>query len=127
MADKPVLATIEGTVLAPGVSKNNRLYTQGAIGRAVSRMQERLRSPEGLPVVMRTHHNAGDDSSKIVGRITDVHQESDGTAKYKAVLFNNSAGRDLAPLLAPDPVSKKPVLSTTSIYGYWVGPVEQVQ
>jgi hypothetical protein len=127
VADKSVLATIEGTMLAPGVSKNNRLYTQAAIGRAVSRMQERLRSPEGLPVVMRTHHNAGDDSSKIVGRITDVQQESNGAAKYKAVLFNNTAGQDLAPLLKPDPITNKPALGTTSIYGYWVGPVEHVQ
>lgn len=123
--DKPVLATIHGTMLAPGVSKNNRQYTEAAIGRAVKRMKERLNDPEGLPIVMRTHHGAGDDSRQIVGRIVDVTQERNGSANYTAKLYNNDAGRNLAPLLAPDE-SGKSALRTTSIYGYWVGPVENV-
>ncbi len=125
--DKPFLATINGTMLAPGISKNNRQYTAPAISRAVKRMKERLNDPEGLPVVMRTHHAAGDDSRQIVGRITDVHQETDGSAVYTAKLFNNTAARDLAPLLVEDEKDGKAALRTTSIYGYWVGPVEHIQ
>lgn len=120
------LATIKGTMLVPGVSKNNRLYTQAAIGRGVNRMNERLSDPNGLPIVMRTHHEAGDDSRKIVGRITRVWQEANGAAKYEAKLFNNEAGRDLAPLVAEDEDGKA-ALRTTSIHGFWVGPTERLK
>jgi hypothetical protein len=123
--NKPTLATITGTMLVPGVSKNNRLYTKTAISRAVARMQERLNGADGQAIVMRTHHGAGDDTSLVVGRLTNIQQEPDGSATYEAKLFNNNAGRDLAPLLATDEDGKSG-LRTTSIYGYWVGPVEHV-
>ncbi|HEY6021613.1 MAG TPA: hypothetical protein VIY48_17620 [Candidatus Paceibacterota bacterium] len=122
--DKPVLATIDGTMLVPGVSRNNRQYTESAIGRAVKRMKERLTDPDGLPIYMRTHHGAGDNSREIVGQIVNVAQERDGSATYKARLFNTEAGRDIATILTPQP-GGKPTLPT-SIYGYWVGPVENV-
>lgn len=117
------IATITGTMLTPGVSKNNRLYTREAIGRAVGRMRERLNDPNGLPIVMRTHHDAGDDSRLIVGRITDVTQDTDGSAHYEAKLFGNKAGRDIAKLV--DPSGGGPALKSTSIHGYWLGPVER--
>lgn len=114
------LATIDGTMLTPGISANRRLYTRENIGRAVARMRQRLANPEGLPIVMRTHHEAGDNSRLIVGRITDVSQLPDGSATYKARLFNTSAGRDIGTLIDPT----APALKATSIHGYWVGPVE---
>lgn len=127
MVVKTSLATITGTMLVPGVSRNNRLYTKPAIGRAVERMRTRLGDPDGLPIVMRTHHDAGDDSRQIVGRIVDVRQEADGSAVYKAKLYNNKSGRDLAPLITPDPEDGKVALRTTSIHGYWVGPTERLR
>jgi hypothetical protein len=119
-ATKP-LATIDGVMLTPGVSKNNRLYTRDAIGRAVARMRERLQDPTGLPIVMRTHHEAGDNSRLIVGRITDVTQQPDGSAAYKAHLYNTDAGRDIGTLIDP----KAPALKSTSVHGYWIGPIER--
>jgi hypothetical protein len=116
------LATIEGTMLTPGVSLNKRLYTRDAIARAVSRMKERLGDPAGLPIVMRTHHDAGDNSRLIVGRIVDVAQQPDtGAATYQAELFDTTAGRDISTLIG----QAGPALKSTSIYGYWLGPVEQ--
>lgn len=117
------LATLNGTMLAPGVSRNSRLYTRENIGRAVARMRDRLSDPAGLPIVMRTHHEAGDDSRLIVGRLTDVVQQPDGAATYEAVLYDTTAGRDIGALIDP----KQPALKSTSIHGYWVGPVEKRQ
>lgn len=117
------IATIKGTMLAPGISKNNRMYTPSAIGRMVTRMKERLNNPDGLPVVMRTHHDAGDNSRLIVGRITGVKQENDGRATYEARIYNTTAGRDIAALIDPE----APALRTTSVYGYWVGPTSETR
>lgn len=114
------LATIRGTMLVPGVSRNNRLYTRETIARAVNRMKARLSDPDGLPVVMRTHHDAGDNSRLIVGRVTDVTQLPDGSATYEAKLYNTEAGRDIGALIDPN----GPALRSTSIHGYWIGPVE---
>lgn len=121
--DKSTIATIKGTMLVPGVSKNSRLYTPTVIGKAVKRMRERLSDPDGLPIVMRTHHDAGDDSRLIVGRITDVSQLPDGRATYEARLFNTTAGRDIAAIIGD---RKAPALRSTSIHGYWIGPVEHI-
>lgn len=117
------IATIKGTMLAPGISKNNRMYTTTAIGRMVTRMKERLNDPNALPVVMRTHHDAGDNSRLIVGRITSVEQQPDGRATYEAKLYNTVAGRDIAALIDP----QAPALRTTSVYGYWVGPTSETR
>lgn len=119
------IATIKGTMLAPGISKNNRKYTNEAIGRMVNRMKERLNDPNALPVVMRTHHDAGDNSRLIVGRITSVQQESDGRATYEAKLYNTVAGRDIAALI--DGSDGAPALRTTSVFGRWVGPTMETK
>lgn len=117
------IATINGTMLVPGVSLNRRLYTEELIAKTVSRMQARIADPNGLPIVMRTHHDAGDDSKLIVGRISDVRLGEGGAAKYRADLYDTSAGRDIAALATPD----KPALRSTSIHGYWLGPVKRVE
>lgn len=117
------IATINGTMLVPGVSLNRRLYTEDLIAKTVSRMQARIADPNGLPIVMRTHHDAGDDSKLIVGRISDAHLGEGGAAKYRADLYDTAAGRDIAALATPD----KPALRSTSIHGYWLGPVKRVE
>ena len=121
MADGTI-ATINGTMLVPGVSLNRRLYTPELIKKVVARMQERIADPNGLPIVMRTHHDAGDDSKLIVGRVADVQLGEGGAAKYRADLYDTAAGRDIAALATPS----TPALRSTSIHGYWLGEVKHV-
>lgn len=116
---KSTIATIRGTMITPGVSKNNRLYTKENIGRMVTRAQARLNDPNAIPISMRTHHGAGDNSLLTVGRITNISQAPDGSATYEAKLYNTQAGRDMATLLGAG--SEPAALKNTSIYGYWVG------
>jgi hypothetical protein len=119
-----VLGTISGTMLAPGVSRNGRLYTKEIIGKAVERMRARLADADAEPVVMRSHHGAGDDSTRIVGHITAIKQVGDGSAKYEAQLYSSQAGKDIAALLGDKKTSGP--LRNTSIYGWWLGPTRQV-
>ena len=120
------IATVTGTMLAPGVSRNRRLYSKQLIAKAVGRMQERIADPDGLPIVMRTHHDAGDNSRLIVGRLTDVKLREDGSAQYMADLYDTGPGRDIAGLVVPGK-GQPAALRSVSIYGYWLGPVKQVE
>lgn len=116
------IATVTGTAIRPGVSKNNRLYTAEAIGRMVTRGQKRI-ADGGMPLTTLTHHGADDDSTRIVGRITSLTQEDDGSAKYTAVLADTSHARDIHSLIAgPDPA-----LRGVSIRGAWLGKVRREQ
>ena len=111
-------------MLVPGVSRNMRLYTKEVIAKAVGRMQARIADPAGLPIVMRTHHEAGDNSAHIVGRLTSATLTDDGAARYTALLYDTRAGRDIAGLVTP---KKQPALKSVSIHGYWLGPVTRVE
>jgi Prohead core protein serine protease len=93
-----VAAVIDGTFLRPGVSKNNRLYTKEAIGKAVRRMQEEIKNPSGLPVSMATSHGAAyaDDALSTIAKVTKVWQDNDGSAKFVAEVLNTSKGKDIA-------------------------------
>jgi hypothetical protein len=117
------LATISGVALAPGVSRNRRLYTPELIAKAAKRMQERLADPNSLPIVMRTHHDAGDDSAKIVGRITSVEVDNNKALRYKADLYDTFHAREIANLVTPE----QPALRSVSIHGYWMGSPKQIQ
>lgn len=121
-SDRPI-ATVDGTMLVPGVSRNNRLYTKGLIAKAVERMKARIADPNGLPIVMRTHHEANDNSAMIVGRVIGVDIDENGAANYSALLYDTQAGRDIAALVTP----KSPALKSVSIHGYWLGPVKTVK
>lgn len=112
-----MIAKLSGTMLAPGVSKNGRLYTPELIEKAVTRMQARLADPDARPIVMRTHHDAGDDTGRIVGHLTGVKLAADGSAKYEAVLNNTAAARDTLAAAGDDARS----LRNVSIYGWWLG------
>lgn len=118
----PNAAPITGTFLAPGVSKNGRLYDKAAIGKAVQRMQERIADPAALPITMRTHHSAGDDSTKIAAVVTGVALKPDGTATWEAAPVGTQAGKDIAAASRPGPDGKR-ALAAVSIRGWWVGPV----
>lgn len=117
------IGTITGIALIPGVSRNGRLYTAEAIGRAVKRAQQRI-DEDGEPLTMLTHHAADDDSTKIVGRLTSVTQLEDGSAAYTADLADTDEARDIAKLVDS---SKGPAfLRGVSIRGAWVGDVQRV-
>lgn len=118
-------APIGGTFLAPGVSKNGRLYTSEAIAGAVERMKARIADPNSLPITMRTHHAAGDDSTKIVAYVTGVNLESNGSATWEASPVDTTAGRDILAATRPGPDGKR-ALAAVSIRGWWNDPVRKV-
>jgi hypothetical protein len=118
------IGTITGIALLPGVSRNGRLYTVEAIGRAVERAQQRI-DEDGDPLTMLTHHAADDDSTKIVGRLTSVTQLDDGSAAYTADLADTDEARKIATLVDPDPGKGPAYLRGVSIRGAWVGKVRR--
>ena len=115
------IVTIRGTAIRPGVSRNGRLYTRELIAAAVAEAHERIVS--GPPLTMLTHHGAADDSTRIVGRLTELTQRPDGSAAFVAELADTQHGRDLAALVIGD----EPFLDGVSIRGWWNGPVRTVQ
>lgn len=116
------VAVINGTMLVPGVSLNNRLYEPDVIAKAVARMQERI-ATDTRPIILRTHHGAGDDSRLIVGKMVSVNLEEDGSATYKAQLYGTQPGKDIAALVT----GKDPALKSVSISGGWLGPVRTTE
>jgi hypothetical protein len=119
-------APITGTFMVPGVSKNGRLYTADAIAKAVTRMQERIADPNGLPITMRTHHAAEDDSTRIAAVVTGVALRPDGGATWEAYPASTTAGREIAGATQPGPDGKRP-LAAVSIRGWWAGNVRTVE
>lgn len=117
------IATIGGIALAPGVSKNNRLYTREAITKAVQRAQGQL--GEGKILSVLTHHEAGDSSDRIIGRITSIDLDENGAARFTADLADTPHARTIASLA--DNTSGRPFLSGMSIRGAWVGQVRRVK
>lgn len=112
------IATVTGTALVPGVSKNGRLYTREAIAKAVTRGQARI-AADDMPLTMLSHHAAEDDSTRIVGRITGLTLAEDGSAKFTADIADSEHGRTIAGLI--DTRGGKPFLKGVSIRGAWVG------
>ncbi|HSS39370.1 MAG TPA: hypothetical protein VLT58_11420, partial [Polyangia bacterium] len=118
--------TFSGTFLVPGVSLNKRLYTKEMISKAVARMKARIADADGLPIAMRTHHQAEDDSRLIVARVVGVAQRPDGSAAYEARWYDTAPARDLAELVQPAD-GAPPALRTVSIHGYFLGETSKVQ
>jgi hypothetical protein len=139
------IATVSGYALRPGVSRNRRLYTKDHIARAVAEAQEMIAAgkahfvdlteeerdgPTDL-VSQRTHHGAEDDSTRIVGRVTSLTLEADGSARFSADLADTPHGRAIDSLVKPkqdpdDPDDVDPFLKGVSIRGAWSGKVSTV-
>jgi hypothetical protein len=117
-----VIAHVSGVALVPGVSKNGRLYTPDLIGKAVKRAQARL-AEGGMPITSLTHHAAGDDSSRIVGKLTSIEQDEDGRALYKMAIADTAHSRDILNLI--DTKGGEQFLSGVSIRGAWLGPTRK--
>lgn len=111
------IATITGTALAPGVSRNRRLYTKENIGKMVARASERIAAGK-RPIAMYTSHDST-DVADVGGVLTSIWQEADGRARYTAEVPDTSAGRTVAALA--DTSSGTTFLRNVSILGNWVG------
>ncbi|HEV2257041.1 MAG TPA: DUF6582 domain-containing protein, partial [Streptosporangiaceae bacterium] len=119
------IATIGGYALAPGVSKNRRWYTAEHIRGAVKLAQERLAAGDE-PMVMLSHHDAGDDSLRIAATLREVTLTDDGRIRWQAGIPDTETGRDIAKLA--DTSDRKPAfLEGVSIRGRWLGKVRQVR
>lgn len=120
------IGKINGTALAPGVSRNGRLYTLDLIKKTAARMSERIADPNGLPIVMRSHHGAGDDPTKIAAVVTSVSVDDLGRARYTADIQDTGAGREIAALTSTQE-GNTPALRSVSIHGRWLGSVKRVK
>ncbi|WBP89531.1 DUF6582 domain-containing protein [Kitasatospora cathayae] len=115
------IATIRGTAIAPGVSRNGRLYTAEMLARSAERAQAAI--DRGEPHTMLTHHGAEDDSTRIVGRVTKLERQDDGRVTFEAEIADTAHGRDIAALVTGD----QPFLDGVSIRGAWRGRVRRIQ
>jgi hypothetical protein len=118
-----VLATVSGTALRPGVSRNRRYYSPEAIAQAVARAQEQL-AEGGVPLAMRSHHGADDDSTRLVGVVRSLTLAEDGSARFTADIADTEHGRTIAALLDTSD-GRPPFLSGVSIRGAWIGKVRK--
>lgn len=119
------IAKIAGVALKPGVSRNNRLYTPEVIAKAVRRAQETIADHGAQPMTTLTHHGAGDDSTRIIGRITGWNLAGDGSARFEADLANTDHANTILNLI--DDEDGDPFLKGVSIRGQWLGQVQRKQ
>lgn len=125
------IATVTGTALVPGVSKNGRLYTRELIAKAVESAQGRIGNgsmyltDSQQPLTQRTHHAADDDSTALVGRLTSLTLAEDGSAKFTADIADTDKGRTIA-ALADTSDGQPPFLRGVSIRGAWDGEPRRV-
>lgn len=128
---------VYGTALEPGVSANRRLYTAQHLADAVKRAQPRISEgallaqdmdavDQGNPISTLTHHEAKDNSEKIVGRVDSLTLDDTGRMKYKIAIPNTISGRTMLEL-ADTSDGNKPFIRGMSIRGAWIGKVRQVQ
>jgi hypothetical protein len=117
------IATITGTALRPGVSRNKRWYKPEHVAGMVASAQQRI--AEGRkPMVMLTFHEAGDNSREIAASLTGMSLAEDGSAAFSADFTDTAAGRDIAKLA--DTSDGKPAhLKNVSIRGAWTGKVRK--
>ena len=132
-----VIAHVSGIALKPGVSRNRRLYTRGAIARMVGRAQEQIEGGGALnivdqtkatdlePLTQLTHHDETGDSTRIVGRLTRLSLDEQGNARFDADIADTPHGRTIASLLDTSD-GRPPFLRNVSIRGEWLGEVKQV-
>jgi hypothetical protein len=117
------IATITGTALRPGVSRNRRWYKPEHVSGAVQRAQERLAAGD-KPMVMLSFHGAEDASREIAASLTGMRLAEDGSAEFEAGFTDTAAGWDIANLA--DTSDGKPAhLKNVSIRGFWTGKVRK--
>ena len=128
------IATVGGIAIAPGVSKNRRLYTPEMIARAVDRAQKRIAAGAAIPLTERddvthplttlTHHGGEGDTTRITGGVTSLTLDDTGKARFKADVVDTPHGRTIATLV--DNTNGPAFLKGVSIRGHWIGKVKRV-
>lgn len=121
-----VIATLSGTALRPGISKNRRYYSPDLIARMVERANERMTDESGRPLTMRTGHPDPESQqfapvTATAGRVTGLRVAEDGSARFTAELYDSQAGRDVLALY--DTRGQRPAVRNVSIRGRWLGDV----
>ena len=120
------IATVRGIALAPGVSKNGRLYTPENIGKAFERASTRLADPKARPLTMFTHHDGAGNPTHLVGRIAQLTKDRSSTVRFRSDIADTEHGRDIANLTATED-DQPAFLDGVSIRGRWIGPVRRVR
>lgn len=127
------IATVGGVALKPGVSLNRRWYTRPMIAATVQQAQQAIEAGTAVvrdldddPLSSLTHHGAGDDSTRIVGRLTSLALDEDGSARYEMALADTPHARTIA-ALADTSDGKPAFLRGVSIRGAWTGTVRKVK
>ncbi len=122
------LATISGTALVPGVSRNQRFYSPELIGRAVDRATARI-DAGAMPLTMMVSHPVDEPRqpvTKIVGRITRLWQEADGRARFEASVADTPEARTVLGLI-DNRDGQEPYVRGVSIRGAWIGNPRKVR
>lgn len=133
-----VIARVGGVAIAPGVSLNRRWYTREMLAAAVARAQDRIAGGQQLTLrdaqdagwdahelTQKTHHDAEDDSTRIVGRITGLSLGEQGEVRFTADIAGTPHGQTIASLV--DTSDGQPAfLKGVSIRGAWLGKVRRV-
>ncbi|HMH94153.1 MAG TPA: DUF6582 domain-containing protein [Streptosporangiaceae bacterium] len=119
------IATLGGVALEPGVSRNRRWYTAEHIAGAVAEARKRLARGD-QPMVMLSHHEAGDDSLRIAAALRKVSLTDDGRIRWEADIPDTETGRQIA-ALADTSDGKPAFLEGVSIRGRWTGRVQKVR
>ncbi len=128
------IARVSGVALRPGISKNNRQYTRAAIAKMVARAQDRLESggtlaltdrtgPAPEPIGQLTHHDAGDDTTHLIGAVRRLSLDEDGAARFIADIADTPHGRTIASLLDTSD-GEPPFLRNVSIRAGAIGDVQ---
>ncbi len=101
VAPRTSIATITVCFIEDGArSLNGRIYPKPIVDLLISRAQERINSPDGLPVTCFVRHSDADDDQtlKLVGMATRVWKE--GTKGYAEItIADTTAGRDTVALI----------------------------
>ena len=80
------------------VSLNRREYPKATVEKVISRANEQLAA--GTTLTALTHHEAGDDNLRIVGKIVDAIYADEGWYTADVQIADTEAGRDIAYLAA---------------------------
>ncbi len=101
VAPRTSIATVTVCFIEDGArSLNGRIYPKPIVDLLISRAQERINTPDGLPVTCFVRHADADDDQtlKLIGKATRVWKE--GTKGYAEIaIADTTAGRDTVALI----------------------------
>lgn len=100
-APKTSIATITVCFIEDNArSLNGRIYPRAIVDTLIARAQERISSPDGLPVTCFVNHSDADNDQTLllIGKVTRIWKE--GTKGYADIaIADTTAGRDTVALI----------------------------